>query len=125
MVRELPVPHRAAPMYAEPRPALVERASTLARWTAPLAPVLAEVLPRVLHRDRTRDSRPTETLAHVEAITIRMLERADGTREWYLDHVRAEKPRSRRQPGRWILALTCLGLVALALNRTARSELRS
>ncbi len=124
MVPDLPVPYRAAPIDAEPRLALVERASTLARWAAPLAPVLAEVLPRVLHRERPRASRPSETLAHMESITIRMLERADGMREWYLDHFHAEKPRSRRQPGRWILALTCLGLVALALNRTGRSQLR-
>jgi len=123
MTRSLPVPLSETVNLERSRPAPANRLREVAQWVSVFGPTLADLLPRFVGRERFPSPAGADDAAVlVEAVSIRLFERSDGTKEWQLEHVNIERPRRRRQPGFWLLALSCLGALALALARTNRLE---
>ncbi|MCX7624115.1 MAG: hypothetical protein N2Z82_10260 [Thermomicrobium sp.] len=120
MERPLPVPLAELPEPVRSN-SLVRRTRILGELAAPLAPLLGELVRRKFAETPATSSPPVEYV-RVEALSIRISERADGVREWQLAHVSMEKPRRRWQPGRWVLVLSCLAGLALAATRTVRLD---
>lgn len=103
MTRPLPVPVSEFPAKTRQAVASLGRARDLVQWAAPLAPVVGELVYRLARPERVPRPPSTEGFVLVEALSIRLLEDADGSRLWELEHVSMEKPRRRGLPGRWLL----------------------
>lgn len=123
MTRPLPVPVSESPAATRHAVASLGRARGIAQWAAPLAPIVGELAHRLARPERVPRPPSTEGFILVEALSIRLLEHPDGSRLWELEHVSMEKPRRRGLPGRWLLALSCLSLLAWAVTRSTRLDL--
>jgi len=122
MTRRLPVPLLEPPEPVRYPAALRDRARDAAAWLAPLVPVFGQLVQRLVQHQSAPQATSTRGFVLVESLSIRILERADGTRQWELEHVTMEKPRRRWLPGRWLLALSCLSALAWAVTRSARLD---
>ncbi|MCX2727573.1 hypothetical protein OO015_08710 [Thermomicrobium sp. 4228-Ro] len=123
MTRPLPVPVSEFPDKTRQAVASLGRARDLVQRAAPLAPVVGELVHRLARPERVPRPPSTEGFVLVEALSIRLLEDADGSRLWELEHVSMEKPRRRGLPGRWLLGVSCLSLLAWAVTRSVRLDL--
>lgn len=124
MTRPLPVPLTELP----DRPELALPASTptplrwlLTRSVETALPVVGEYLRQRLSSPREEAPSAPPGIVLVESVHVRLLERADGTREWQLEHVTMETPRRSWHPGRWVMLLSLLAGVALAVSRVGRT----
>jgi len=122
MTRLLPVPVSESPDKTRYPVASLDRARGVAQWVAPLVPVVGELVHRLVNREPVPPPSSVGEFVRVEAFSIRLLERADGTRQWELEHMSAENPRRRGLPGRWLLAISCLSALAWAVTRSARLD---
>lgn len=124
MTRPLPVPLTEVP----DRPELTLPVSTpaslrwlLARSIETALPVVGDFLRQRLASSREEPPSGSPGIVLVESVHVRLLERADGTREWQLEHVTMETPRRSWHPGRWLMLLSLLAGVALAASRVGRT----
>lgn len=124
MTRPLPVPLTEVP----DRPELTLPVSTpaslrwlLARSIETALPVVGDFLRQRLASPRAEAPSGSPGIVLVESVHVRLLERADGTREWQLEHVTMETPRRSWHPGRWLMLLSLLAGVALAASRVGRT----
>ncbi|MCM8745032.1 hypothetical protein NET03_00645 [Thermomicrobium sp. CFH 73360] len=124
MTRLLPVPLTEVP----DRPELALPASTptplrwlLARSIETALPVVGEFLRQRLSSPREEAPPALPGIVLVESVSLRLLKRADGTREWQLEHVTIETPRRSWHPGRWVMLLSLLAGAALAVSRVGRT----
>uniref|UniRef100_A0A7C5RTY4 Uncharacterized protein n=1 Tax=Thermomicrobium roseum TaxID=500 RepID=A0A7C5RTY4_THERO len=124
MTRPLPVPLTEVP----DRPELTLPVSTpaslrwlLARSIETALPVVGEFLRQRLASPREEPPSGSPGIVLVESVHVRLLERADGTREWQLEHVTMETPRRSWHSGRWLMLLSLLAGVALAASRVGRT----
>lgn len=124
MTRPLPVPLTEVPDRPEPTLPVSTPASLrwlLARSIETALPVVGEFLRQRLASPREEPPSGSPGIVLVESVHVRLLERADGTREWQLEHVTMETPRRSWHPGRWLMLLSLLAGVALAASRVGRT----
>ncbi len=124
MTRPLPAPlsnlpdqrTSAVPVITSPR------LRSLLAWSMETTlPVVGEFLRQRLSSPRKEKPHSLPGVVHVESVHVRLLKHTDGTHEWHLEHFTMNTPRRAWHPGRWVLLLSLLAGVALAVARVGRT----
>ncbi|MDW7981391.1 MAG: hypothetical protein RMH81_01040 [Thermomicrobium sp.] len=120
----VPLPHVPEHDRSVARPhAVTPFVGVLARTAETVLPLLGDLIRRRL-ASVAPSRAPTlgNGFVFVESLQVRVVERADGTREWQLEHLTLGKPRPRKSSGPWAVLLSALAVGALVASRIARSR---